>query len=60
MTAVTEEDEVRAGTLVQVGPYIRPDQKERLRLVSFEQRTPGGVSAIVRQAIDEWFDRHTN
>lgn len=55
---VNEEEDARDERFVQVGPYITPAQKERLRIVSFEKRI--SVSEIVRRALDSWFDQNTN
>lgn len=45
-------DETEPG-LIQVGLYLRTDQKERLRQDSFERRLSG--SEIVRDALDAWW-----
>ena len=55
MTAVNEIEEQTEG-FVQTHPYVTPAQAQRLRVVAFMQEK--SRSEIVREALDEWFDKH--
>ena len=51
------ETEQVAEHLIQTGVYLTHTQKRRLKLVAAEKDT--NASEIVREALDEWMDRHT-
>ena len=42
---------------IQIHPWITVDQRELLRIAEFQRRL-NGYSEIIREALDEYFERH--